>query len=558
MNGRAVDRFAPSARKRAVMTTAVVVAILGVVAAVALPEHARPALILTLAAVGVIGLVHPTAALVAVVLGYPLHSLLMRMLEVDFGTNGVDLVLASAWKEVALGSAIAGAVIARRGERLAGWLWPDRLVIALLGLMGVYVLFSPSFVPALYGFRTLSLPVFGYIGWRLARPGTSMVSRMWAAVVVEGVALATLAMAQTFVFGWEFILHYFTAFGSDPPATYAAAYVTVPRAIATFTSPNEFALFMVLPVTLALAAALDPSAALKRRGLLSAGLAVMIFGQALSISRSGLISTALAVGIMAIAWAVTMGRRPAGRRAAIPAGAMLVVALVAVAGTYSRIGALDLAAATATAITGTDRRPTASSDLHASPRASLGTAPAAPSGTAPAAPSGTAPAAPSGTAPAAPSGTAPGDTSAIGHIESTQTSLAAVFRAPLGSGLGTAGSRYLPESLGDYGHPQGFSEVAYLLLALQIGWLGGLLFVVAIAATALRCWRSRERPFGGLGLPMAAVLAGAIVDGLLIPSLVDPAPAFPIWSMAAIAIGAAVARSTGSASHFEKRDISAP
>ncbi|HMD85089.1 MAG TPA: O-antigen ligase family protein [Terriglobia bacterium] len=74
-----------------------------------------------------------------------------------------------------------------------------------------------------------------------------------------------------------------------------------------------------------------------------------------------------------------------------------------------------------------------------------------------------------------------------GHVESISSNIETVLKHPMGTGAGTVGPRAIERSSQAIG-----IENSFLTVAVQYGWLAGLLFVSFFAALALKCWKSKS------------------------------------------------------------------
>ena len=79
------------------------------------------------------------------------------------------------------------------------------------------------------------------------------------------------------------------------------------------------------------------------------------------------------------------------------------------------------------------------------------------------------------------------DPSLQGHVESVIDNIETVLNHPMGTGAGTVGPRALERSSRAIG-----IENSFLTVAVQYGWLAGLLFVSFFAALALKCRKNQS------------------------------------------------------------------
>ena len=99
---------------------------------------------------------------------------------------------------------------------------------------------------------------------------------------------------------------------------------------------------------------------------------------------------------------------------------------------------------------------------------------------------------------------------------------------PAGKGLGTAGpaSHYSAEPI--------VPENYYLQLAIEVGWLGAILFLGICALLARHLWRLRAQPLAG---GLLAALVGISVINLFLHGWADSSTALVWWASAGLAVG---------------------
>lgn len=457
-----------------------------------------------------LGLGAPAAALWLLVILLPVHPLAMRVATVDLGFTGRELLLLSAWKEIALGAILLSMTIslARRGlpprpRELASRLTStDGMAAALVILVALGLVAAPS-LAAVNEMRLLLFPTAVYI---VLRTGIVPIRGLPLTAVVAVTSVAVFGFLQSTFLGWGWVVEYYGTPDLPVPWTFGATGVEGPRAAGTLASPNEFAFVVGTGLIMALVLAGRARArATLGFTLLVAGLAA---GLVLSFSRSTFMGIGLAVITLGVA-ALVLGswdRRTILRVVAVAAPG-LALALVL----FVSRGGLNLAASTIGIVPGPDPTP-----------APLAT----PVASGP-------PASPTATTGPSPSPSPAGDPSAAGHVDSIRRAVEMIAAHPLGLGLGVVGARTVP---GDATAEPLIVESWYLSLGLTFGWLG----LLWTALVPFAFWRSGLRatrllsPIGLMATGSATVVA---VTGFLLPTMLEPHVALLPWVLVAVAEG---------------------
>lgn len=115
-----------------------------------------------------------------------------------------------------------------------------------------------------------------------------------------------------------------------------------------------------------------------------------------------------------------------------------------------------------------------------------------------------------------------------GHLESLQYGVEMAADAPMGAGIGSAGSASLHDD-----NPV-IIENQFLFMAHESGWIGLALQVALLAWVLVLLWRGRA-DWLCLGVGMAGV--GLIVVGVLLPVWADDVVGLYWWGMAGLAVG---------------------
>ena len=487
---------------------------------IALLVSSLPGATIVLVGVVIMSAAMPSWGLWLVLLAFPIHPLFVRIAEVDFGVSGLSLVILSAWKEVALATTIIAAGFAQRSA-LRGWarirhLPPlDYVAAALLVLVIVGVALNPS-VLAVNASRLLVFPVGVYVAVRL---GLLPATRYARVTVIEAAGLALFGLFQSAFLGWGFVERYHGEPGVPIPATFTAQLVEGPRAASTYSSPNEFALAMLMYGCLATALVVTSSSTRHLRWLLPATVLIWV-GLAASFSRSALLAGVVGVGaITTVALLAALGTRRQTLRRLL---AMAVPAVLLAALLYVDRGGFALLGNTLRTLTLAVESP---------PTASVQPGPSGP--TSRPGPSGA-------TSRPGPSGaTRPAEPSTGGHLSSLGEGSRLLLAHPLGIGFGDVGSRELPMSSGKPGY---IVESWYLMMGLSLGWAGlvwAALFLASLGWSAFL--RVRRPPTSIIDLTLVGLIPAVALLSFFLPTLFEPQLAMVPW-----AFGGLVALHVGS------------
>lgn len=458
--------------------------------------------------VGALSFLQPRVGLWAVVLLFPLHPLAMRVLAVDLDVQGLTLIVASTWKEAAVGGLVAGLLARAAGSGfpagVRAWLrrppLPDLVAVALIVLVLAGVAATRD-ARGLNEARLLLFPVAVYVG---VRAGLERPRRLLAGLVAIGAVIAIIGIIQSELFGWSWVIRYY-GFSGYPPTTFVATGLDGPRAVGTLGSPNEFA--FVMAVDAVLAAVLLVGATGRRAILLALALAALLLGTAMSFSRTAILALGIGlISVLIVSAAIRVqGIMSSVRRVAIASVPAILLALVL----YATRGGAAFAAATVATIG--NLAGTSAVTSSATP-----TSPPTPG--------------PGATASAPP---AVEDPSVIGHVESVGSATRLLVANPVGIGFGRVGARPLP---GEPRNPTIIVESWYLTLGLSLGWIG-LAWAVAMPPAFVGFAVRRGRRAGGTDLALACVGVTTVVAviGLLLPSMTEPQLAMLPWIVAGAA-----------------------
>jgi hypothetical protein len=472
------------------------------------PFHLVGAAILVVS-VAVIGFLRPAWGLWLVLLLFAVHPLATKVAQVNFGVTGSALVVFSAWKEVALAAVLlAGLGSIASNYRAGRRQWP-RLALMDIVAGAFVVLVAVGFAVrhdalALNQVRLLLFPVGVYIAIRM-RPIDSGVYFKAAAIIAVPIAL--FAIVQSSTFGWSFVQTYWGQPDLPIPATFTAQYLVGPRAAGAYGSPNELGFALAAWGFMAVAlVAMNPA----RRRLATFALLAIFIALALTFSRSAIVACGAGM-VLAIVAIVRVS--PSPRRAFAFLSLAIVPAVILSGAVYFARGGTALVASTAASLTSS----ASSTDTGVLSPGESATGASAISG----------------------SPATPADPSTYAHLDSLTAGWSMVESHPLGIGLGTVGSRGVPNTSE---RPQYILESYYLSMGVMLGWPGlawAFLLPLVMLITAIRALRRGDRT---AGLALLALSVSVAIVSYWLPTIMEPEMAILPWSLAAVAVASQSAR----------------
>jgi hypothetical protein len=476
-----------------------IVAVIGLVVLLS-PLHLLGALIFV-AAIAVLSLTRPMWGIWLVLLLFEVHPLLTRVATVNFGVQGTALILASAWKEVALACILLVSALYLVRRFREGWrppLRPSVLDLMAVGLVGLMLggLAGRHDGLAINAARLYLYPVAVYVALRMRPVDTGTYFR--AATMLAG-GIAIFGIVQSMFFGWNWVSSYWGIPSQPYPYTFWALHLDGPRAAGTFASPNELG-FALIAFAL-MSAALIVTRPDRSRWIVIPLVATLV-GLAMTFSRSAVGGAALGLTVMAGwgLWRVTSDRR----RASVLLTAVIVPALAFSGMAYVSRGGVGLISSTFSSL--------------GLPHFDLGGGGGTPNG---------------GTTGAVKVPDPNIDPSTVDHLISLSDGWALVQANPLGVGLGTVGSRVVP---GTNEQPQMVFESWYLTMGVMLGWPGLIwcaLFPLALLIAAIQALR-RKRELAGLVLLGMSVSVATV--SFLLPTMAQPQLAMLPWAVGALAL----------------------
>jgi hypothetical protein len=428
----------------------------------------------------VLGAWRPWHGLVVLLAALPFNGLLVNFVARYFFLSADARIALAAWHDaLAFGIIAAAALGILRTRVRPGHL--ELLTGAVLAIGLVYVIVAPHRLTALYAYRTLYEPLLVFAALvSLARTSgrPAWLGRRTAlAMVTSGVVAAVFTWWQIYVGGFMYLDLYYHDTGEVLSVSYTATFITQPRGIGTFNSPNEFGAYLAMSIGLLMA----PGVLAMRTWVRAWALAALGLALLLSFSRSGWLSTGVIVMAIAV---LNRGTLPGflaalrQRRIAIQIGPPVAVTVVLVALILSSSGAPRYVGSTV-------------------------------------------------------GGSEP---SAGGRADSAAEGVSQVGLHPLGIGLGTAGPKSV--RFGETGvglNPTIHSETWYLTYAIQVGIPGLVALAILLVSLFRSLWIRRAAPMARAAL---AIGLGPAAGAVFIPILDDPAVAIPLWAIAAVGVTA--------------------
>jgi len=427
----------------------------------------------------------PWRGLVVLLAVLPLNDFLIRIPSKLLNLDGSAPLVLAAWHDaLALGvitaAAFACVVRLRRGERLPRIQLLDVLVAAVLGLGVVYIFVATHLLTAVYAYRTLYEPIVLLLGVvqlaRLEGVPVTLPGRAALAMVAGGVAAALAAWPQVYLGGYSYLDRFYHPVGEALNPSYMSSWISQPRGVGTFNSPNEFAAYLAITLALLVAPGIFKLRPIVRTSCIVAVCLALL----LSFSRSGWLSATAMLLVIAVLgrskWPspASIRQRLGDWRFVVPNGAVVATGLVLAASVVLSSGAPQFVNAT----------------LRGN------------------------------------------DASAAYRPTSLEVGVTKLAAGPLGLGLGMAGPK--STRFGEVGSaPVAASEVWYLTYAMQVGVLGFLLLAALVAAIMIGLIRQRSLSWSRLAL---AVWIGIGIGAVFIPIVDDPDVAIPLWSVGAIAL----------------------
>lgn len=440
---------------------------------------------------GIWSALHPYDALILLLGLLVFHSGAVHVLQNVFQMDSRLLLLLSSWKEVVIAGVVVAALVRFRRRPFR----PDFIalvVIAFLGLIGIRVALDivarVGLSDELLGARNASEFAILFLAVTILAPDVAWLRRAsW--VLVPLVLLAAEVGIVQLLFGFRFYNVLYHAPGEVLTSAFSAKFggLIVPRAVGTYTAPNEFGLGLVIYLVAILLPLAFTRLNSATRTLLAVAATLACLALALTYSRSAWLGVALAVPVVAL-----LLRRPiarwvdAHRRRGMAHMRMMTMCLAAivvlVGGVFVVSGGFRFLVTT---LTGQEA-------------------------------------------------------SAAGRPTSLSNGIEALLSHPLGGGLTSAGPK--AKSL----NPTAvLTENWYLVYGIQLGWLA----LAALCTFAAACLVSLARRVNATLASIDAVtervafqvgaigaLLAALGGALFIPALLDLPASLTVWTFVAVAL----------------------
>jgi hypothetical protein len=194
---------------------------------------------------------HPTIALIGLMALFPIHSLAMRFIQVEFNIPPSLLTIISLWKEYILMILLLQGIIRNHLRIRVNLL--DGLIIFYLIFSMLYILKSEKLTVGLYGFRGIAEPFAFYLLAKLYPLRLNNLNKFIRILFLVSVLISIFGFFQTFILGDKFLVHYKTEIGILSSSHYARiAGSRVIRASSTFTTPNQMGMYLAILLLIAL------------------------------------------------------------------------------------------------------------------------------------------------------------------------------------------------------------------------------------------------------------------------------------------------------------------
>ena len=191
----------------------------------------------------------PWAGLAVLLTLLPFNGVLLDVVAPTLGLRDPARLALGSWHDALAGGPIlvAAYAIARRGLKTQPLILLAAGAVLALGVVALAL--APYRLTGLYEYRTLYEPVVLMVAI-LIISGASAVpdwfrGRVGLLVTASAVLASLYAAVQVLLLGFRYIDHFYRVDGILPNA-YVATYVSRPRAIGTFHSPNEFGAYLVV------------------------------------------------------------------------------------------------------------------------------------------------------------------------------------------------------------------------------------------------------------------------------------------------------------------------
>ena len=462
---------------------------------------------------GIWAALHPYDALILLLALLVFHSGAVHVLQNVFQMDSRLLLLLSSWKEVLIAGVVVAALVRFRRRPFR----PDFIalvVIAFLCLIGIRVALDVfarvGLSDELLGARNASEFAILFLAVTILAPDVAWLRRAsW--VLVPLVLLAAEVGIVQLLFGFRFYNVLYHAPGEVLTSAFSAKFggLIVPRAVGTYTAPNEFGLGLVIYLVAILLPLAFTRLNSATRTLLAAAATLACLALALTYSRSAWLGVALAVPVVALLlrrpiarWVDAHRRRGMAHMRMMTMGLAAIVVLVG--GVFVVSGGLRFLVTT---LTGQEA-------------------------------------------------------SAAGRPTSLSNGIEALLSHPLGGGLTSAGPK--AKSL----NPTAvLTENWYLVYGIQLGWLA----FAALCTFAAACLVSLARRVNATLTSIDAVpervafqvgaigaLLAALGGALFIPALLDLPASLTVWTFVAVALVPATVESVDAPTRLDTAEAQPP
>ncbi len=403
------------------------------------------------------------------VLGLPLHTFAMKVIQYDLGVSGTALTVISSWKDILLLFLLVTFFVSKFTLKLKrNFLLLDLGIIVFIFLSLFYVFVSPTLLHGFYGFRGTVEPLFVYIFFRYRPLSYSKRRRLCKMIITLGSILAIFAVYQAFQWTRSNYTHYgYTNVYGEMYSTFNVVGFDWLRPTSTFSSANTAGLFFVISMVLAIKymQLLNPGI---ERNILFFKIGCLILGIIVTLSRSSWLAAGISLMI------IFAESNPRFRKRLVGLGIFTIFILILFF-LFSNELSSGVVNRFLMTIGGNER-------------------------------------------------------SALSRLPDTKQALLTIFENPLGVGLGIVGARS-GKYVADY-YLAYHTENYFLQLFIEMGIIGGGLHILLYFVSLFLVWRHRNSFSRGNAFDFPtvfAILTSIFVANIFIPQLNELVLAGYLW-----------------------------
>ncbi|MEM9773220.1 MAG: O-antigen ligase family protein [Chloroflexota bacterium] len=240
-------------------------------------------------------------AFMLLMIAFPFHSLVMRVIEVDLGIVGGVGTLISTWKEMVILILLSRLIFVSPKYFSS----TDTLILSFVGFNFLYSIVPSDFAAGLYGFRGVIEPFLIYFLVRIVRFRHTDMQNLFRTLVIVGMLLGIFGVVQFIFLGSDFVMTY-KAIAGELSNSHTTRVVGnfIFRSSATFTSPNHLGMYLAILLLVTLGVYVESNVKLKS---IMIPLIFMGLGLFSSFSRSSWL--AIVAGGAVVALLIILHRR---------------------------------------------------------------------------------------------------------------------------------------------------------------------------------------------------------------------------------------------------------